>query len=350
MRLRQIGSKAVSRAAFIALLFMATAAFHLAPSGAQAAQATISWSAPTTYTDGTPLTSLSGYTLHAGTAAGSYSQNISVGNATSYTLSSLSDATTYYFAVSATDASGSASKPSNEVAFTTAAAPAPTPLYTLSASAGSGGTITPSGSVVLSKGASQSYTVTPGTGYKIAGVTVDGASVGAVASYTFSNIAASHNISASFASTTTSTPPPATGWQNQAIAPQSGTFTALFDMTPGANKIDALAGFSPVQAKAYGDMAAIVRFNNTGTIDARNGSNYAARVAVPYAAGKLYRVRMVVNVSTRRYDVYVTPPGGAETQLAAGYAFRTEQASASSLNNVTVFAGTGSHQLSNLSL
>ena len=351
MRLRQIGNKKVSRMAFIALLFMAMAAFHLAPSGAQAAQATLSWSAPTTYTDGTPLTSLSGYTVHAGTARGSYTQNISVGQATSYTLSSLSDATTYYFAVSATDASGNASKPSNEVAFTTAAAPAPIPLYTLSASAGSGGTITPSGSLVVSKGASQSFTITSGTGYKIADVTVDGVSVGAVASYAFSNIAAGHKIAASFASATTSTPAPATGsWQNQAITPQSGTFTALFDMTPGANKIDAVAGFAPVQAKGYPDMAAIVRFNNTGNIDARNGGAYTARVAYTYAAGKTYRVRMVVNVSTHSYDVYVAPQGGTETQLAAGYAFRTEQATASTLTNFTSYAGTGTQQVANLSV
>jgi hypothetical protein len=69
---------------------------------------------------------------------------------------------------------------------------------TLTATAGSNGTITPSGSKTVQSGASQSYTITPNTGYQIADVKVDGASVGAVSVYTFSAISASHTISATF--------------------------------------------------------------------------------------------------------------------------------------------------------
>jgi hypothetical protein len=72
--------------------------------------------------------------------------------------------------------------------------------YTITASAGSGGSISPSGSIVLNQSASQSYSITPDTGYTIAHVTVDGTSVGAVASYTFSNVTANHSITATFAS------------------------------------------------------------------------------------------------------------------------------------------------------
>jgi len=419
---------AVSRIAFIALLFltMAAATLHLDALAAHAAQATLSWSAPTTYTDGSLLTNLNGYTVHTGTASGSYSKNIAVGNVTSYTVSSLNDGTTYYFAVSANDASGNASKPSNQVSFTTPAAPPPVALYTLTASAGSGGSITPSGSIVVSEGTSQTFAIAPSTGYAIAGVAVDGVSVGAVSSYTFSKVSAKHSISATFAPKISSytitasagtggsispagaalvssggsksyTITPATGykvadvkvdgtsvgavasytfsnvtanrtiaasfasaagtgsgssatWQNQSIVSQSGTFTASFDMIPSANNINAVTGLSALQAKGYEDVATIVRFNPAGTIDARNGGVYAARVALPYSAGKVYRVRMLINVPTHRYDVYVTPPGLAETQLAAGYAFRTEQAAVSALNNLSTFAGAGSHQLLNLSV
>jgi len=69
--------------------------------------------------------------------------------------------------------------------------------YTITSSAGSGGTITASGSV--SCGGSKTFTITPNSCYAVSSVLVDGASVGAVTSYTFSNVvAAGHTISATF--------------------------------------------------------------------------------------------------------------------------------------------------------
>lgn len=70
--------------------------------------------------------------------------------------------------------------------------------YSISASAGVNGTISPAGQVIVSQGANQSFTITPASGYKVAAVTVDGASVGAVTSYTFNNVTATHTISATF--------------------------------------------------------------------------------------------------------------------------------------------------------
>ena len=70
--------------------------------------------------------------------------------------------------------------------------------YTISASAGRGGSISPSGAVPVSKGTSKTFTIKPNTGYRIARVLVDGHSVGRVSSYTFSNVAANHNISAQY--------------------------------------------------------------------------------------------------------------------------------------------------------
>ena len=74
--------------------------------------------------------------------------------------------------------------------------------YTITATAGSGGTISPSGAVVVDCGADQTFTITPAACYQIADVLVDGISVGAVASYTFTDVAANHTIAASFAQTT----------------------------------------------------------------------------------------------------------------------------------------------------
>lgn len=110
---------------------------------------------------------------------------------------------------------------------------------------------------------------------------------------------------------------------------------------PLANKQDALIALAQEKADAYTDLAAIVRFNNTGTIDARKGSTYTAQTSVPYTAGNTYRFRMSVNVPQKTYSVYVTPPGKSETLLAKDYPFRTEQSSATTLNYRVLFASAG---------
>jgi len=71
--------------------------------------------------------------------------------------------------------------------------------FTITASAGSGGTIAPTGAVPVNCGANQSFTITPDATHAIADVLVDGSSVGAVASFDFTNVTAPHTISATFA-------------------------------------------------------------------------------------------------------------------------------------------------------
>ena len=73
------------------------------------------------------------------------------------------------------------------------------PTYTITASAGIGGSISPSGAVPVSLGLSQAFTISPNNGYTISSVLVDGSNQGAIASYTFTNVHAPHTISASFA-------------------------------------------------------------------------------------------------------------------------------------------------------
>ncbi|MBW2046204.1 MAG: hypothetical protein JRI96_15200 [Deltaproteobacteria bacterium] len=70
--------------------------------------------------------------------------------------------------------------------------------YTITATAGAGGTITPSGAVAVNSGDDQSFTITADTGYGIADVLVDGVSVGAVAGYEFTDVVDNHTIEASF--------------------------------------------------------------------------------------------------------------------------------------------------------
>jgi hypothetical protein len=70
---------------------------------------------------------------------------------------------------------------------------------TVTASAGSNGSISPVGPVSVNSGANQSFTITPNSNYHVADVLVDGVSVGAVTTYSFTNVTVDHTISASFA-------------------------------------------------------------------------------------------------------------------------------------------------------
>jgi hypothetical protein len=72
------------------------------------------------------------------------------------------------------------------------------PIYTITATAGTGGSITPSGVVSVASGTAKTFTIAASAGYSINDVVVDGVSKGALVSYTFSNISANHSISASF--------------------------------------------------------------------------------------------------------------------------------------------------------
>ena len=71
--------------------------------------------------------------------------------------------------------------------------------YTMTISAGKGGSIAPSGTVFVKSGEGLSLTITPNTDYYISDVVVDGSSVGAVGSYTLSNVQGNHTIAAYFA-------------------------------------------------------------------------------------------------------------------------------------------------------
>ena len=131
-------------------------------------------------------------------------------------------------------------------------------------------------------------------------------------------------------------------WQTIPMTAQSGTYSVEFDATPGAANIDTVMGLSPSAATGYSGMAAIVRFAPTGVIDARNGSAYQAATSISYTAGTTYHFKMVINSSAHTYSAYVTPSGGSEITIGSNYAFRTEQASASSVPIFNIYSAVGS--------
>ena len=70
--------------------------------------------------------------------------------------------------------------------------------YTIKATAGAGGSISPSGNASVREGRDQTFTITPDKGYAVANVKIDGKSIGAVKSYTFENVRRTHTIEVIF--------------------------------------------------------------------------------------------------------------------------------------------------------
>ena len=101
--------------------------------------------------------------------------------------------------------------------------------YNITASSGANGTVTPSGVTAVNFGGSQAYAIIPTTGYHIADVLVDGVSQGTISSYTFTNVQASHTISATFAINTYNIT--ASSGANGAIIP-AGVTTVNYGATP----------------------------------------------------------------------------------------------------------------------
>ena len=76
--------------------------------------------------------------------------------------------------------------------------------YTIEATAGTGGSISPSGNISVREGRDQTFTITPDKGYAVANVKIDGESIGAVKSYTFENVSKAHAIEIIFVKGTAS--------------------------------------------------------------------------------------------------------------------------------------------------
>jgi hypothetical protein len=180
-------------------------------------------------------------------------KEISYQRVTAFKIQSSTDGTTFTDRASGTTIGASLTVPFSAVSaryvrlFVTSASSVPTinefevynsggtPTYTITASAGANGSISPSGSVVVNQGANQTFTITPNSGYQVSTVTVDGASVGAVTSYTFSNVQANHTISATFTATGTDSniAPSGTGYGWSGMT--SGTANTGKVAQPGVN-------------------------------------------------------------------------------------------------------------------
>lgn len=89
-------------------------------------------------------------------------------------------------------------KGDHAIAVTFARDISPPSQYPVSAAAGAGGTISPAGTVSVAAGGSQQFLFTPGNGFEVADVVVNGQSVGKLAQYTFTNVQAAGSITVTF--------------------------------------------------------------------------------------------------------------------------------------------------------
>jgi len=120
------------------------------------------------------------------------------------------------------------------------------------------------------------------------------------------------------------------GFVAQALGPGAVVVSSDFVATPD-QLVDGVIGLSTNPATGFNDLAATVRFSPNGIIEARNGDHFQADVLQPYFAGASRRIRIIANVSTHTFSVYVAPDDHHSVQLANRYAFRTTQSAASSL-------------------
>ena len=117
----------IGQAAVFAVM---AALFAGSPAPAQTGQSvTLVW-------DANPDPDIAGYRVYYGTSSGNYTQSIDVGNVTTATISNLVPGQTYYFVVTDYNTAGLESLPSNEVAYTAVAAPAPAVSLSVTPSAG----------------------------------------------------------------------------------------------------------------------------------------------------------------------------------------------------------------------
>ena len=79
-----------------------------------AGEASLTWDAPLTNADDSPLTDLAGYQVYWGTTSAAYETPVDVGDVTEYTVDGLDSGARYYFSVTAYDTSGNESAFSNE--------------------------------------------------------------------------------------------------------------------------------------------------------------------------------------------------------------------------------------------
>jgi len=114
------------------------------------------------------------------------------------------------------------------------------------------------------------------------------------------------------------------GFANAVVTTTSGALIAQFVATPSEALMDGVVGYAYGPVDAYNDYAPSIRFWTNGYVEARDGDVYRADVAVPYTAGQQFWFKLVIDVPSKTYSVFIHD-GNNAYELARGYRFRTQQ-------------------------
>jgi hypothetical protein len=134
------------------------------------------------------------------------------------------------------------------------------------------------------------------------------------------------------------------GWATAATYPElDSSYIVEVDVVPLGSNIDAIVGLASDSPSTYGDLAAILRFNADGLVDARDGDTYRAFQRVPYVANRSYTFVYIVDLARGTYSAWLDDPGAVNSFIIANnHAFRTEQAGVTSLGTIGQKADIGS--------
>ncbi|MCX5908377.1 MAG: malectin, partial [Deltaproteobacteria bacterium] len=170
-----------------------------------------------------------------------------------------------------------------------------TPQLMITATAGTGGTLTPQGSVSVNYGADQAFTIAPNSGSHISDVKVDTVSQGAITTYTFNNVIANHTIEAIFALDPPGTQPvfAVNCGGPQYKDPKGTVYQADTSFTGGQTYITpaAIAGTSDgtlYQSERFGNFSYNIPVPNGGYLVTLK----FAEIYLNYAGGRIFDVKI----------------------------------------------------------
>jgi hypothetical protein len=133
------------------------------------------------------------------------------------------------------------------------------------------------------------------------------------------------------------------GWVNTFMPQSTGEFSVQLRNYPGSSAtpplIDTVVGLSNGPADSFADLGPIVRFNEHGQIDARDGDRYVGGFPYRTADGP-FEFIMNVSIPTHRYTVWVRhldSPFKSFELLGENLAFRSEQSGATRFDTIGRF-------------
>lgn len=199
--------------------------------------------------------------------------------------------------------------------------------FSIVATAGNGGTITPAGTTNMAYNGNQTYTISANNGYHVSDVFVDGASVGAVTSYSFTGVTANHTIYAAFEANeyTVTVNQPANG----SITP--GTTTVLFGATPSF-VITPNTGYNVTAISVNGSN---VNLSNVPSVNGVYTYTFAAVNANQTITATMTAKTYTITASAGS-NGSITPNGNTTVNYGAAQTYTINPANGYVVENVTV--------------